>query len=235
MNPTITEATVGELVRDQPNRARIFEEYGIDYCCGGKKSLEQACSESDADFQAVAQKLEQMDSENGTAKENPNAMTLTELADHIEATHHAYLRSELPRLQGIIEKVARVHGDADIRLREVNRVFLGFMEEIYSHMMKEESILFPAVRKLEVGESGFHCGTLANPIRVMEAEHDQAGDALKQFRELTSDFTPPNWACNTYRVMLDSLHQLEQDMHQHIHKENNILFPRALELENSTV
>lgn len=128
-----------------------------------------------------------------------------------------------------------MHGERDPRLRDIRRVFVTFAAELGSHMMKEEQVLFPVVRKLESedGMPGFHCGSISHPIRQMEAEHDNAGDALRAFRELSDRFTPPDWACNTYRAMLDALRELEADMHQHVHKENNVLFPRAIEMERA--
>ena len=161
------------------------------------------------------------------------AISLGELTDHIEQTHHVYLRSELSRLDEITEKVASIHGEKDPRLHQVRDTFLALAAEISSHMMKEELILFPMVRQLEASDEApmFHCGTLANPIRQMEVEHDQVGSALERLRELTDGFTAPEWASNTYRALLDALANLERDLHQHIHKENDVLFPRALEME----
>ena len=161
-------------------------------------------------------------------------MTLTDLANHIEETHHAYLRAEFPRLDMMTEKVAAVHGDHNESLHAVRQTFLALVAELQSHMMKEEQILFPMVRQIDSDEPtpASHCGTIANPIRQMEAEHDIAGSALETLNGLTNGYTPPEWACNTYRAMLDALAHLESDMHQHIHKENNVLFPRAIELEN---
>jgi regulator of cell morphogenesis and NO signaling len=160
-------------------------------------------------------------------------MTLTELADHIEATHHAYLKEELPRLDSMTEKVARVHGEHEPRLAQTRQAFLALKAELEPHMMKEERILFPIIRQLEQadGPLQFHCGSVANPIRQMEHEHDQAGNALAILSESTDRYTPPDWACNTYRAMLDSLARLESDMHQHVHKENNVLFPKAIRME----
>lgn len=230
------ESTVGDLVREKPNRARVFESLKIDYCCGGKISLATACTKRKIDLSEVVDRLTQCDAQPGSEPEtNADAMTLTELADHIEATHHAYLKEELPRLDFMTEKVARVHGDKEPRLAIVREAFMALKEELEPHMMKEERILFPVIRRLEAPADGsdFHCGSVANPIRQMEYEHDLAGDQLAILREATNDYVPPDWACNTYRAMLDSLEKLEANMHQHIHKENNVLFPKAIELESS--
>jgi regulator of cell morphogenesis and NO signaling len=228
--------TVGNFVRENPNRARVFESLGIDYCCGGKVSLDQACRKRNLDVDTVLRQIEQSD-QSGRSESlvDADAMTLTELADHIETTHHAYLKEELPRLDFMTEKVARVHGEHEPRLAQTRQAFLALKTELEPHMMKEERILFPIIRELEQsnGPLQFHCGSVANPIRQMEHEHDQAGNALAILSESTDRYTPPEWACNTYRAMLDSLARLEADMHQHVHKENNVLFPKAIQLEQS--
>lgn len=230
------EQTVGDFVRQKPTRARIFESLKIDYCCGGKVSLLRACEKRGIDVAAVLQAINASDEPADTdTLVDVDAMGLTELADHIEATHHAYLRVELPRLDFMTEKVARVHGDKDERLHPMRDAFIALKAELEPHLMKEETVLFPIVRQLEASSRlpAFHCGSVANPIRQMEHEHDQAGAALAILNESTDAYTPPDWACNTYRAMLDSLEKLEADLHQHIHKENNVLFPKALELEQS--
>jgi len=233
-SPLLTQ-TVGELVRENPTRSRVFERFSIDYCCGGKVPLQEACRDRGLDPERVAAELAAVDAEPADQTGDPATMGLGDLADHIEATHHAYLREELPRLDFMTEKVAQVHGDAEPRLREIRQVFVACRQELEAHMLKEERVLFPMIRELEQadGPVAFHCGSLANPIRMMEHEHDQAGDAMSRFKELTDGYLPPDWACNTYRAMVDGLAAFERDMHQHVHKENNVLFPRALELEAS--
>lgn len=228
--------TVGQLVADRPSRSRVFQQLGIDFCCGGKKPLEEVCLAKGLDPNTVLQTL--LASESGTTGTDNAAdaakMTLTELCDHIESTHHDYLRRELPRLHQMINKVAAVHGGNYPWMIEVFEVFVPFTRELTSHMMKEEQILFPMIRGLQSGKTGLagDCGgTVANPIHMMEHEHDDAGDALRRMNELTNGYTPPADACNTFRAALDGLRELELDMHQHVHKENNVLFPRAIELE----
>ncbi len=233
--PTLSpETTVGEFVAQRPALSRLFERLGIDYCCGGRKPLAQACRERGLDAGTVFAMLEAAVAPVAPGDEiNAAAMTLTELADHIEETHHAYLKHELPRLRHMALRVANAHGQRLPWTNQLAQVVEGFVSELQSHMMKEEQILFPLVRQIDAAEEAqeFHCGSLANPIRVMEAEHQEAGDALATMRTLTSDYTPPEGACNTFRALLDGLKQLEADMHQHVHRENNILFPRALERE----
>lgn len=226
--------TVGELVARQPALSRIFEEAGVDYCCGGKRPLEEACRQKGLDPTTFAARLQEAAAAAaGEDYVDAAAMSLGDLADHIEQTHHAYLKRELPRLDFLTDKVSSVHGVHDARLHEIRRVFVQFAGEMSAHMMKEEQVLFPLIRRLEAGSSPqtFHCGSIANPIRQMEREHHGAGDALAQFRSLTDDYTPPDWACNTYRALIDALAYLERDMHQHVHKEDNVLFPRAMARE----
>ena len=228
------EDRVGDLVAHRPALSRVFEQVGIDYCCGGKKSLLEACRTKGLDPQTLLAHLEA--SAQGLGDEpvvDALGMSLTELANHIEQTHHAYLRSDLPRLDMLTKKVSAVHGDTEPRLHQVRETFLMLQDDMMNHMAKEEQILFPMIRQLEASAKapGFHCGSLANPIFQMEREHDQAGGALERLGELTDGFTPPDWACNSYRAMIDGLAHIEQDMHQHVHKENNVLFPRAIDME----
>ncbi|MEX2670734.1 MAG: iron-sulfur cluster repair di-iron protein [Phycisphaeraceae bacterium] len=230
-SPTI-ETTVGELVTQRPSRSRAFERLGIDYCCGGKKPLAKACADKGLDPAMVLNVLlATEDGESRPAEKDWSQASLTELADHIEQTHHAYLKRELPRLKTMVRKVAAVHGEGYPWMLEVDGVFAGFAAELESHMMKEEQMLFPLIRALESGElpaNGVNGSGIDKAIAVMEHEHDDAGHALERIRKLTDGFTPPAEACNTFRATLDGLRELESDMHRHVHKENSILFPRAM-------
>ncbi len=233
------QMSVGELVRERPGRARVFEQFSIDYCCGGKLPLAEACKAKGLEIDEIMNHIQLADTVAATAENDsnavdPDAMTLTELADHIVQTHHSYVQSELPRLNQMTERVFRVHGDKEPRLADVRRAFLAIQAELLSHMVKEEEILFPMIRKLERGDGAVasHCGSVANPIRQMEIEHADAGDALEIMSTATDGYQPPEWACNTYRAMLDGLQAFEKDLHQHIHKENNVLFPKAITLES---
>ena len=235
MDSTWIESTVGQLVVERPSRARLFEKLGIDYCCGGKKPLRQAIDEKGLDPQRVVAELER-EITGGDQPSNGrdwSSASLTDLCDHVEKVHHGYLKDELPRLEFLTHKVAARHGDRHPELIEVHTIFLAFQNELISHMVKEERVLFPICRKLDKAEKlpATHCGTIDNPIAQMVHEHDDAGAALARMNELTSNYTPPADACNTYRATLDALRQLEQDMHQHVHKENNILFPKAQRME----
>ena len=227
------EVTVGQLVTECPGRARVFEAFGIDYCCGGKKPLRQAIAEKGLSENTVLGVLDALDQQAPASERDWGSASLTDLSDHIEQTHHAYLKQELPRLEFLINKIANKHGPHRPQLVELARVFQSFKAELVSHMQKEEVILFPICRQLESAKAPtrFHCGSVENPITVMVREHDDAGDALKRMRELTDNYTAPADACGTYRATFDSLRELELDMHRHVHKENSILFPKAIELE----
>jgi len=230
------DSAVGQWVAQRPETARVFEALQIDYCCSGGRPLHAACVQRRLDPQQV---LQQLQAATATAADEPpanwTAASMTELCDHIQQTHHVYLQRELPRLQAMLEKVCEVHGPRHAELGEVRQAFAALQAELGPHMFKEEQILFPAIRRLEqsAARPDFPFGTVANPIRMMEHEHDNAGDALAHIRLATADYRVPEDACPTYRALLDGLHQLELDMHQHVHKENNILFPRAIERERA--
>jgi regulator of cell morphogenesis and NO signaling len=234
MTTLTLDKTVGQLVTEHPDRSRIFERLGIDYCCGGKRSLKDACERLNLDPSAVLRELESADAAGSIEEETDwSTAPLGELVDHIVTTHHGYLREALPRLAYLAARVATVHGEAHPELRKLQRVYNAFQRELDQHMEKEERVLFPLCRELETARvlPEFHCGSVNLPILRMMVEHQDAGDALARMRELTNDFTPPADACNTYRAMLAGLAELERDMHQHVHKENNILFPRAAAAE----
>ena len=231
-----TSQMVGQLVAERPARGRVFERLGIDYCCGGRKSLSAACAERGLDLDHVLAQLEASDlSPPVEAGPDWTRAPLSQLVDHIESVHHAFLRRELPRLAALLHKVADVHGARHPELRELEQTFIRFSRELAAHMYTEESALFPGIRALGTGAA--HASSprslLDEQARALMREHDDAGSALAKMRELTSGFTPPLNACGTYRVMLSGLRDIETDMHSHVHKENNILFPRALALEAS--
>jgi len=225
-----SEKTVGELAVENPAAARVFEKYGIDYCCGGKQSLAAVCVERGIAPEAVLEELRQIAPKAALEERDWKTAPLADLIGHIVARHHAYLKSELPRVTELLAKVVRAHGEREPRLGEVKEVFEILREELESHLMKEELILFPAIARLEAGDgSGAPC-SIEHPIARMEYEHESAGRALAQIRHLTLDYYIPEEACNTYRALFAALIELEADLHQHIHLENNILFPRAAAL-----
>jgi regulator of cell morphogenesis and NO signaling len=237
MSKLDADTTVGQWVTEHPSTARVFEDLQIDYCCGGGATLQKACEHNHLDLHEVVDRLLQAaEAPHAGATSNWSESSLTSLCNHIEQTHHAYLRDELPRLAALIEKVVMAHSEKHPELRELQQVFVSLRAELEPHMFKEEQILFPAIRLLEKSPSQaeFPFGSVANPIGMMEDEHEAVGSALARIRQLASNFSVPDGACNTYHVMLDSLRQFEDDLHQHIHKENNILFPRVLEIEATT-
>lgn len=225
--------TVAQLVIEKPARARVFEQLDIDYCCGGKKPLRQACEEKGVSVDEVVQRLLEVEESSETEERDWSQATLTELCEHIVQTHHEYLRRELPRLSELARKVADAHRERHPEWDEVREVYESLRFELQLHMQKEEHVLFPAIMQMEQANAPlrFHFGTVANPIRMMEYEHDSAAEALQKLRHLTNGYTPAEDACPTTRALLDSLQALEKDLHLHIHKENNILHPRAIALE----
>ena len=224
------ETTVGDIVRATPSRSRLFESLGIDYCCGGKKPLAEACRAKNLDPATVVTMLAALDGSAETSSVNPDKLGLSELCDHIELVHHGYLRKELPRLDFMTRKVAAVHGDHEPRLLEVRRVFEAFDTAMTDHTQEEEAVIFPAIRRLESinGDKAAPASQLKDAIAKLEAEHEQAGAALERFNQLTDHYAPPEWACNTFRALYDGLAQLELHTHEHVHQENNVLFLRAL-------
>lgn len=233
----IRQESVGMLVAEQPLRAAVFDRFGIDFCCGGKQTLEEACLRGAIDENKVLSCLKENDAQAGMDTNTITWLnaTLTQLADHIQQTHHAYLKTELPRLQEMADKVARVHGEKEPRLLKVASIFAAMSEEIGQHIMKEDMVLFPFIRRLDEAKNlpSAPFGTVANPVRCMESEHNDAGEALTQLRDLTDNYMPPEHACTSWRALLGGLEHLDRDLRTHIHKENTILFPRAIEAEGS--
>ena len=237
VNSELLKLPVGQLVAQDPQRPCIFEQYGIDYCCDGKKPLRQVLSELNLSADEVIQKLTNLSAKKPDMLETDwNKASLKELTNHIVEVYHEQLRSELPILAKQIDKVARVHGRNHPEIIEVETIFKTFKEELELHMQKEELILFPGIVKVEAGQqTSFGCGgSIDHPIDMMTQEHENAAEALEKFRILTGNYSPPEDACDTYKVMLHSLANLELVMHEHVHKENNILFPRALSMAIST-
>jgi regulator of cell morphogenesis and NO signaling len=220
-----TSRAVGELVVERPARARLFEQLGLDYCCGGKVSLAEACRSRGLDADTVAVLL---DTDAGPVPDDWSQAPLGELCDHIVDAHHGYLRRELPRLGGLLEQVERAHGGERPELVEVRAVFERLRAELEAHCADEERTLFPACWELEGGGSAD--GELTARLATFEGEHAEVGALLGRLGELTGGFDTSIALCNTHRATLDGLRELELDLHEHIHEENNVLFPRALAL-----
>ncbi len=226
-----TQTPVYKLVEDKIQLAALLEELGIDFCCGGKKTLEEACREHQLDPEEVLDRLRNASTETSSEETSlAEDLTPTEMVDHLEQTHHVYLKSALPHLTEVIEKVVNAHGSNHPELHELKTTYADLRSDLEPHLMKEEQVLFPMIRKLEAEgqDVEFHCGSIANPIRVMEMEHDRAGALMEQIKTLTGNFTAPEDGCGTYRLMMEELKTLVRDTHVHIHKENNLLFPEVL-------
>jgi regulator of cell morphogenesis and NO signaling len=232
--------TVRELAVEVPNATRVLEKFGIDYCCGGKRSLQEACRAAKLPLEEVVKALE-TSARVSTAESVLPSGSLAELIHHIVATHHKFTREEIVRLRTLLEKVCSVHGQNHPELLTIRDTFLGLAQELTLHLMKEENVLFPYIVRMEeaVGqdEPVFPApfGTVQNPVRMMMQEHDGAGEALRQMREASHDFSAPQDACISYQTLYQALPAFEADLHQHIHLENNILFPRAIEMEESAL
>lgn len=234
MNTINADSTVGQLVVERPSRSKVFQKLGIDFCCGGKKRLADVCRDKGLDTGEVLRELAADEGVAGRGDLDVSTMTLTQLCDHIEQTHHAFLHAELPRVSAMAKRVATVHGAHHPWTVELASVFSKFAAELDAHMLKEERVLFPWIRSLETTEQhrAGACGSsIANPIRMMEHEHNDAGRALERMRELSGGFAPPTGACNTFIAMLDGMARIEDDMFRHVHKENNVLFPKAAQRE----
>jgi regulator of cell morphogenesis and NO signaling len=221
-----SETRIGEIVAARPVLARLFEELHIDYCCGGKQTLAFAAASRGLSVETVVAMLQEAAAALAAGPTEVDAanLSLGELADHIEQTHHHYLKEELPRLLEMADRVATKHGWRDPRLAPLAATVGELATEMMSHMAKEEKILFPLVRNLEKGAQT----DLSGPILQMEAEHIGASELTAKLRMLTDGFTPDADACNTHRALLAGLAEFETDLQRHVHKENNVLFPRAL-------
>ncbi|HSK12483.1 MAG TPA: iron-sulfur cluster repair di-iron protein [Phnomibacter sp.] len=233
------EETIGHMVASDYRKAQVFKKYGLDFCCGGKKTLKEACAEKGLDTLKIEQEL-------ATAREFPSGRALNYddwkpdfLADFIEETHHAYVRKTLPQLLELGQKVWAAHGKDHPELDEIWQLLQEVETEMSTHMIKEERVLFPFIRALVNASEGIaplqqaHFGTVQHPIQMMEMEHEFVGAHLARIRELTNEYILPEDACNSYRVLYGMLQDFENDLHLHVHLENNILFPRALTLESN--
>src|SRR5690606_11324552 len=222
------ELTVGQLVARHPQTARVFEIHGIDYCCGGKRTLESACAREGADVDAVRAELAEALSGGSADQEvDWDNVSMTSLVDHIESGHHRYIRDERPRLTALAQKVARVHGSRHPELIELASAVERIFEDLEPHLEKEEKVFFPAFRAWEKSPAGGAPDPeLVSGLEAVEAEHTAMGEILVSIRKLTSGFEPPQDACNSYLALFHGLEGFEADLHEHIHKENNILHAR---------
>ena len=235
----ITNKTVRDIALEAPLTTRVFEEFKIDFCCGGRIDFAEACVNAGVDPAIVQEKLESVMSSAAPVAAVTDNRTATELVDHIVNTHHLFTRSELARLVPLMEKVASKHAELHPELIEIREKFLALNGELLPHMAKEEMVLFPYIKQIDHAAAtgrpaaAPHFGTVRNPVRMMMFEHDAAGDILRRIRELSSDYRTPEGACPSYGALYAGLEDLEKDLHQHIHLENNVLFEQAIELEQT--
>lgn len=234
---TTNAPTIGEIVSHDWRKAEVFKKYGIDYCCGGKRTVTEACLKKGIDPVQVETELEQVSARPTENRNNFNMWELDFLIDYIVNNHHRYVKESIPFLRELSHKVSQVHGDFHPELLEIEQHTQAVIEELTMHMRKEEMILFPYIKELVLAKKTAAplvpppFGTIVNPIGMMEAEHASAGNALEAIEKLSDQFTPPSYACTSYQVLFAKLKEFQQDLHQHVHLENNILFPKAIGLE----
>jgi regulator of cell morphogenesis and NO signaling len=231
--------TVREVALELPQATRVFEKLKIDYCCGGDKPVGEACASAGVEVASLERMLEELGQDPGNGSLDFAKATLSELIGHILDKHHVYTKSEMARLETLIDKVIGAHGENHSELRSLGGLFQQLCADLKPHMFKEEQILFPYILEMERASLQNRpapfapFGTVNNPIRMMMTEHETVGDLLRELRALSSNYAVPADGCISYQTLYQALEAFEQDLHQHIHLENNILFPRAIELEGS--
>jgi regulator of cell morphogenesis and NO signaling len=236
-----TEKTVGELALENPGATRLFEKLGIDYCCGGGQTLEQACRAARVSMNQVVDSLAAVNQPASATAQGRDWRTapLCDLIAHIKGTHHKFTREEIARLGPLFDKVCSVHGNNHPELDAMRDTFAGLSQELTTHMMKEEMMLFPYIERMEeaaiekapVAPAPF--GSVGNPVAMMMHEHDSAGNALRGLRQASNGYAAPPGACISFQTLYQALTAFEADLHRHIHLENNVLFPRAIEMEQA--
>tara|TARA_R100000935_G_scaffold15425_2_gene30813 strand:+ start:36878 stop:37624 length:747 start_codon:yes stop_codon:yes gene_type:complete len=228
---------IGRFVAEDFRTAAVFSEYGIDFCCRGNRPLDEVCEKNNIVLEDILEKLEISSTQVQHNVQAFNTWPLDLLATYIEKTHHKYVESKIPVLSQFLTKLCKVHGERHPELIEINRLFEAVAGELAQHMKKEELVLFPRIKKMvesideNIPLEPAHFGTVQNPISMMEHEHDNAGQIFRDISKLSDGYTPPEDACNTYKVTFSMLDEFEKDLHLHIHLENNILFPKALKME----
>lgn len=233
----VTEDTIGELVTKDYRKAQVFKKYGIDFCCGGKKTLSEVSQKKGINLEELKAELKSVESQESGSSINFDKWGLDFLSDYITNTHHQYVRDNTPFIGELAQKVARVHGANHPEAIQIAAVFARVAQDLNQHIMKEDTILFPFIKELVAAKKNSSAlpdsafGEVANPIEMMESEHEQAGEDMEEIRTLTSNYQIPADACTSYRLLYQKLEEFENDLHKHVHLENNILFPKALELE----
>jgi len=236
------DETLGEIAAQDLRKAEVFKKYGLDFCCGGKKTVKEACAEKGIDVTKVEQELQHADKIKSTARPLPyNEWSIDFLADYIVNTHHAYIKKNLPDITAYAAKVKQVHGGRHPELKRVHELVEAINAELTAHMMKEETILFPYIKGLVSVKNNHQplqttsFGSVQSPIKIMEAEHEAAAHDLQELRNITNNYALPEDACASYGLLYKLLDEFEDDLHVHVHLENNILFPKAIELEKKLV
>ena len=232
---------IGELVARDYRTASVFKKYSIDFCCQGNRTIEEACEKKNIDTKKVLEDLVAMMEAKSESTTDYQSWPLDLLADYIEKKHHRYVQEKTLEIKPYLDKICKVHGERHPELLEIKEEFNASAGELAAHMKKEELILFPFIRKMTKAKlentkvDAAHFGTVKNPIQMMMNEHTVEGNRFRKIEELSNNYTPPLDACNTYRVSFALLKEFEQDLHLHIHLENNILFPRAIEIEKELI
>ena len=225
--------TIAEIVSDDISTASVFKKYHLDFCCGGGKTISKACEKTNINIEDVLYDLENVNISNSNSNLNFKDWKLDFLIDYIVNVHHTFVLENVGVINEFAQKVATVHGDHNPENIEIANLFTQLSKELISHMKKEEDILFPAIKQMiNNGNSNFDFDTIENPIKMMEEEHDNAGDIIKKIQQLSNNFSTPDYACNTYKALYHKLEEFTNDLFQHIHLENNILFPKVRILKN---
>jgi regulator of cell morphogenesis and NO signaling len=233
------EETLGDIVAKDLSKAEVFKKYGLDFCCGGKKTVKEACAEKGVDFRKVQKELQNSDKTSVTTRPLPyNDWSLDFLADYIVNTHHSYVKKTIPDIRTYADKVAKVHGAHHPELLKINKIAQEVCEEMSSHMVKEETVLFPYLKQLVAAKNNGtekvkfgSLETVETPISMMEMEHEVVGNNMEEIREISNNYQIPDDGCASYSFLFKTLDEFENDLHIHVHLENNILFPKALDME----
>jgi len=237
MNDTL-DKTIGQMVAEDYRTAQVFKNHKIDFCCKGNRTLQEVAEKKGLDLETLMQELDEVQKVSLGDQPDFKTWPLDLLADYIEKKHHRYVEERIPVLMQYLNKLCNVHGNRHPELLDIFDHFSTTAGELSMHMKKEELVLFPWIRKMVDGTPDGkpleqpHFGTVRNPIQMMMKEHDDEGERFRKIADLSNDYTPPADACNTYKVTFSLLREFEEDLHSHIHLENNILFPKAELLEN---
>lgn len=233
----IVKKTIGQLVADDYRTAEVFKNHNIDFCCGGNQTIQEAVAERNIKLDDLLREIDEIQRRVVNNKEDFMSLPLDQLTEHIESKHHRYVEERIPLLRQYLNKIKSVHGANHPELHHINKLFVASAGELAMHMKKEELILFPYIRKMVEAKrenkelTPSHFGSVKNPIQAMMRDHDNEGERFRKIEKLSNGFIPPEDACNTYKVAFAFLKEFQDDLHMHIHLENNILFPRAEVME----